>query len=74
MFIIEDNVPIPPRLPRPMTGVTPTIETLAIGQSFVIPAESRAKLSAVYIVAKRLGVKCVTRRQADGSTRVWRVE
>lgn len=54
---IEKNVPMPRSY---KTGLTEAMKKLKIGDSFLIKSQS-------------VGIKCTTRKQPDGTYRVWRI-
>lgn len=65
---IDKNIPMPSG-PNGGTGVTAAIRSLQIGDSFVIPESQR---NAVGPAASKLGFSLLTRKQDDGTVRVWR--
>lgn len=73
-FIVEKGVPIPPSRWRGNggTGQWRFVETLEVGDSFVIPKANARAAVYIYACAKKRGVKVTTRKQPDGTTRVWR--
>lgn len=70
-FKLERGVPLPPKSGKP-GGLTDTIRKMKEGESFVIPPGRH--VADVWPIAKHLGVKLTSRRQPDGSTRIWRIE
>lgn len=67
MFKIDNNIPIPS---KPLEGATDFFKTLEVGQSFLVPNDSR---NSMHQIAKRTGIRI--RIKADGEqSRVWRVE
>lgn len=68
LFRIERRVPAPQVRERNHYP----IRHMAIGDSFVIPKD-RVPGGPINGIAARYGMKISTRRQADGSVRVWRV-
>ena len=65
---IEKNVPMPSRNSR-SRGLASALRALEIGDSFVYHRQSGfAKL------LKFLGIKIATRKQPDGTYRIWRIE
>lgn len=71
-FTIEKGIPVPPRGRR---AVYPFGE-LRLGDSFIVPADllmhARTALSS-YVRDRGLQGAFATRKQADGSMRIWRV-
>ena len=69
---IEKNVPIQPwgaGLGR-SKGYTAAIRQMDVGDSFTITGDSSRGVHAQF---GKEGRKCVTRKQPDGTYRVWRV-
>ncbi len=68
---IQKNVPLPEsRVKR--SGITQTIRSLAVGDSFTLSYTKEAA-KPIYRYGQRTGVKLATRREGD-QLRVWRVE
>ena len=64
---IEKNIPI-----KKKKGITSTLRELGIGDSFILPKDkSRQGLQAQ---GNQIGIKVLTRKQDDGTIRVWRTE
>ena len=69
-MIIEKGIPIPDR--RRDGGITGTLRKMSVGDSFLIPAEMNR--ASAHIAATKLGITITTRKQSDGTVRVWRTE
>lgn len=67
---IEKNIPIPNICIK--SGMAEALRSCEVGDSFVIP-DSPSKGTNASIAAARLGMKVATRKQPDGSFRIWRI-
>jgi hypothetical protein len=65
---IEKNVPIPGIWTR-AGGVTATLRSMEVGDSFLAPQKQRSSMAQF---AKRAGCRVVTRKEGD-KVRVWKV-
>lgn len=61
-IVIEKGIPIPRSLSQ-------ALREMQVGDSFVI-----AEKSNLHTLSKRVGINIVTRKQPDGTFRVWRKE
>lgn len=64
---IETGIPVPRS--RNNVGLRQRMEALPLNGSFITDASS----SGVYAMAKKLGIRVITRPQGKGMIRVWRV-
>lgn len=67
---IEKGIPIPPKGNR-MGGLVGAMRSLEVGDSLVLPSGSSS--NKPYATARDVGIKVTTRKQPDGSIRVWRI-
>lgn len=81
-YIIESNVPLPPKYRAPLKSKYP-FEQLKVGQSFLVPmSESEGDIeklkrrmdAARYAAQKVTGLKFVTRVEDNNGVRVWRAK
>jgi hypothetical protein len=73
-YEIEKGVPVPEK-GRPYKVKYP-IAKMEIGDSFVIEADdakTNSRKSYLYALSARAGIRVTTRKQPDGSLRVWRI-
>jgi hypothetical protein len=75
MYEIEKGVEMP-SLER--AGYKYPLRGLEVGDSFVVPKDKLPKSGSISGCltpqSQRLGIKIITRKQPDGSYRVWRIE
>lgn len=64
---IEKGIPIPLRGER----ATYPLREMTIGDSFVV--ESTAKRASAWNIAKRLGIRLISKELPGGKYRIWRV-
>lgn len=65
---IEQGVPLPPGI----GFYGPTLLEMRIGESFLVPTNGMR--SYVILMAKRLGVPVISRKESGKGFRVWRVD
>ncbi len=65
---IDDNIPIPNRAGE--SGLSQTLRTMKVRQSFTYPKKKRASVAPT---ARRMEVKIVTATVSKDKIRVWRV-
>lgn len=67
---IDHDIPIPP---RPLTtGLADVIRSMKIGESFIAPKGMESSNAHTY--AHYADAKVTTRKQSDGTYRVWRIK
>lgn len=74
MYPIDKGIPIP-KINHDKPSTTYPFKEMNVGDSFLIPdgeKKSTAR-SAALIIAKRMGIKVLTRK-IEGGLRVWRIE
>lgn len=73
-FVIESGVPVPP-LPggQPAGPINAAINSLEVGDSFVVPEWKEHQRQHAHTYAKRKGKKIKTRVVQEG-LRIWRIE
>ena len=71
-YKIEKGVPMPERrkLSNMKTPLRLALEQLEVGDSIVVDRDHEPR---THPIARGAGIKIATRRQPDGTTRVWRV-
>ncbi len=71
-YQIEKGVPIPERrkLHAMKTPLRLALDQMEVGDSIVVSREHEPR---THPIARGAGIKIATRRQPDGTTRVWRV-
>jgi len=76
MYQIEKDIPIPSISHKNRPSTIYPLKQMEIGDSFFVPDNDKGKKStvrsAVLVIAKRIGIKIVTRK-VEGGLRVWRV-
>lgn len=70
VYIIEKGIPI--QKSRIATSIYPFAQ-MEVGDSFLIPCGPKSARQNAIAAVERLGMDAVTRKQLDGSIRVWRV-
>jgi hypothetical protein len=68
VYEIQKGVPI---VPSKKTGLTDAIRKMVCGDSIVIPGH---QISSAHPCAAAVGAKVTTRKNADGTVTVWRVD
>lgn len=69
MLKIESNIPIPG---KQRTEISETISAMNVGDSVVVPSASASR--AFRANAAYNGIKLASRKQPDGTFRVWRIK
>jgi hypothetical protein len=70
-YTITDDIPIPEPQQRTHIGLTATLRSMEVGQSIVLPKDSRPNVLSIAQAAK---LKIRTRSESVDTIRVWRVK
>lgn len=75
MIQIDKNIPIPPRPTLPGRPSKYPFAEMEVGDSFATdkPCRGTTISGSINFAAKKLGYKFTSRKQADGTIRVWRI-
>lgn len=65
---IETGIPAPTRRQQD-TGVTAALRSMKVGDSFV-----HSERGSLHQIARQIGLHLATRKQEDGSYRIWRIK
>lgn len=68
--VIEKNVPIPEHTIYNKDGMANVMRKMKVGDSFEC---SESERNSAHTTARYVGIKIITRRQMDGTYRVWRI-
>jgi len=72
-FTIEKGIPAP--RPHIRGGFISILRKMDIGDSVLVPRPERNRvLSNAYHAASKTGMKVVSRKNSDGSVRLWRIK
>jgi hypothetical protein len=70
-FLIEKNLPLPPKKTRANPKHTDFLKSLEIGDSFGV--EQKKELYPFYHAAKKINIKLAFRKQEGEKYRIWRI-
>lgn len=70
-LVIEKGVPLPERCSKGGPGISNTIRSMAVGDSFAAPPTMRHQ--ALHSIARHVGAKVAIRNMPGGVRRVWRI-
>ena len=70
-YVIEKNISLPVRTSRANSKFKLLLAKMAPGDSVIV--STRAELTAIHNAGRKSGMPVTTRRQDDGTWRVWRV-